>query len=79
MFHTIFSTRQQATAPSVVQRRARRVEAWRTAARVVWMRWEDFLQAPRETRARAFAAYLSALDAEAAAAADIAVTTPRTT
>jgi DNA-binding transcriptional LysR family regulator len=36
------------------------------------MRWEAFLSAPRDTRARAFAAYVAALDAEAAAAADIA-------
>jgi hypothetical protein len=77
MFRTIFSTRQRATASTGTQRRARRVEVWRATAGVVWMRWEAFLEAPRETRAGAFAAYMSALDAEAAAAADIAATTPR--
>ena len=45
---------------------------WRVAANLVWMRWEAFLDAPRDTRARAFAAYLAALDAEAEAAAEIA-------
>jgi hypothetical protein len=38
----------------------------------VWTRWEAFLNAPRDTRARAFASYLAVLDAEAAAAAEIA-------
>lgn len=52
--------------------RARPLEAWRAAARLVWTRWEVFLDAPPETRAGAFAAYLAALDAEAAAAAEIA-------
>jgi hypothetical protein len=37
--------------------------------RLVWTRWEAFLQAPRGTRSRAFASYVAALDAEAAAAA----------
>jgi hypothetical protein len=71
MFRTIFDTRQQATAVAGTQRRTRRVEAWRAAARVVWVRWEAFLEAPPEVRPRAFAAYVSALDAEAAAAAEI--------
>ena len=48
------------------------LEGWRNAANLVWTRWEAFLDAPRDTRARAFAAYLAALDAEAAAAAEIA-------
>jgi hypothetical protein len=47
-------------------------DAWRAAARLVWTRWEAFLESPREGRSRAFASYLAALDAEAAAAADIA-------
>jgi hypothetical protein len=51
---------------------ARPLEAWRGAARLVWARWEVFLDAPPEVRGRAYAAYLAALDAEAAAAADIA-------
>ena len=48
------------------------LDAWRFAANLVWTRWEAFLNAPRDTRARAFASYLAALDAEAAAAAEIA-------
>jgi hypothetical protein len=53
--------------------RARRsLETWRHAAQLVWARWEAFLDAPSETRNRAFAAYVAALDAEAAAAAEMA-------
>jgi len=48
------------------------LDVWRIAANLVWTRWEAFLNAPRDARARAFAAYLAALDAEAAAAAEIA-------
>jgi hypothetical protein len=48
------------------------LDAWRLAADLVWARWEAFLGAPRDSRARAFASYLAALDAEAAAAAEIA-------
>jgi hypothetical protein len=48
------------------------LDAWRIAADLVWTRWEAFADAPRDIRARAFAAYLAALDAEAAAAAEIA-------
>lgn len=47
-------------------------DVWRSAASLVWTRWEAFLNAPPDIRARAFAAYLAALDAEAAAAAEIA-------
>jgi hypothetical protein len=48
------------------------LEAWRAAARLVWARWETLLKAPPEMRVSAFAAYLAALDAEGAAAADMA-------
>jgi hypothetical protein len=51
---------------------ARALEAWRSAAQLVWTRWQTFLEAEPETRAWAFAAYLSALDQESAAAADLA-------
>jgi hypothetical protein len=50
------------------QRRARAVETWRNAELVVSARWKDFLAADSETRPGAFAAYVIALDAEAAAA-----------
>jgi hypothetical protein len=47
-------------------------EAWRVAARLVSVRWRTFLDAGSETRRLAFASYLAALDAEQAAAADVA-------
>jgi hypothetical protein len=47
-------------------------EAWRVAARLVSMRWQAFLDAGSETRRLAFASYLAALDAEQAAAEDVA-------
>ena len=72
MFSAMFNTRQQTTASTGIQRRARRVEAWRAAALLVWTRWEAFLEARRDTRDRAFAAYLAALDSEGAAAGEIA-------
>jgi hypothetical protein len=48
------------------------LETWRDAASLVASRWELVLAADRETRAWAFAAYVAALDAEEAAAADLA-------
>jgi hypothetical protein len=50
----------------------RALEAWRSAAQLVWTRWQTFLEAEPETRAWAFAAYVSALDQESAAAAELA-------
>ena len=47
-------------------------EAWRAAAHLVSVRWQIFLDAGSETRRLAFASYLAALDAEEAAAADVA-------
>jgi len=54
------------------QLHARALRAWRMAADLVWTRWEALREATPEERARAFAAYLAALDAEAAAAAALA-------
>ena len=51
---------------------ARAREAWRDAASIVSNRWQVFLEAEPERRAWAFASYLAALDAEEAAAADMA-------
>ena len=51
---------------------ARALETWRDAASLVATRWQNFLNAERETRVFAFASYVAALDAEEAAAADIA-------
>jgi hypothetical protein len=49
-----------------------KLEAWRTAARRVWIHWDALLASSPEGRGPAFAAYTAALNAEAAAAAEIA-------
>ena len=72
-FQSMFAIRRDgdgAAAPGPTP--GRRLEAWRAAASLVWTCWEALLAAPPEHRARAFAAYTTALDAEAAAAADMA-------
>lgn len=51
---------------------ARAENTWRSAADLVWARWELVREATPQTRAGAFAAYLAALDAEAAAAGALA-------
>jgi hypothetical protein len=48
------------------------LETWREAASVVATRWRLFLDAEPESRAFAFASYVAALDAEEAAAAELA-------
>ena len=58
---------------------ARQIEArahqdWRSAAELVWARWETLTTASPEDKPGAFAAYMSALDAEAAAADALADT-----
>jgi hypothetical protein len=50
----------------------RNLEAWRAAARRVWVCWDALLASPPEGRGHAFAAHAAALDAEAAAAAEMA-------
>ena len=52
--------------------RARVLETWREAASLVATRWRLFLETGPEGRAWAFASYLAALDAEEAAAAELA-------
>jgi hypothetical protein len=47
-------------------------EIWRDAASLVATRWEMFLESEAESRTWAFASYVAALDAEEAAAADMA-------
>jgi hypothetical protein len=54
------------------QLHARALEVWRAAARAVSERWEGVLVADRGARDDAFAAYVLALDAEAAAASELA-------
>jgi hypothetical protein len=44
------------------------LESWRSTAAIVRERWQQFLVADRSTRSGAFAAYVAALDREAAAA-----------
>jgi hypothetical protein len=52
--------------------RARAFETWREASNRVATRWQSFLDAEPEGRAFAFASYVAALDAEQAAAAEMA-------
>jgi hypothetical protein len=52
--------------------RAQALDAWREAANLVSMRWQLFRDAESEGRQWAFASYLAALDAEEAAAAEMA-------
>jgi hypothetical protein len=44
------------------------LESWRSAAALVRFRWREFLAADGSTRPTTFAAYVAALDVEAAAA-----------
>ena len=53
--------------------RARALDTWREAARVVGLRWQVFIEAEPANRSWAFASYTAALDAEEAAAADMAM------
>ena len=52
--------------------RAEALDAWREAANLVSTRWQLFLEAESEGRQWAFASYVAALDAEEAAAAEMA-------
>ena len=52
--------------------RAQALDAWREAANLVSTRWQLFLAAESEGRQWAFASYVAALNAEEAAAADLA-------
>ena len=54
------------------QLQARALNAWRDAELVVRTRWDAFLVADDPSRRDAFAAYVAALDAETAAAKDLA-------
>jgi hypothetical protein len=50
----------------------RALATWRDAELLVQLRWDTFLAADRASRRGAFAAYVAALDAEAAAAGELA-------
>jgi hypothetical protein len=67
MFPTAHST-----TPFAGRSRDRALETWRDAASLVAIRWGVFLEAEPESRPWAFASYVAALDAEEAAAADMA-------
>jgi hypothetical protein len=54
------------------QLQARALDTWRDAELLVQLRWDTFLEADRASRSGAFAAYVAALDAEAAAAGELA-------
>ncbi len=56
---------------------ARALDTWREAASLVATRWQLFLDAQPEARQWAFASYLAALDAEEAAASDMATLSTR--
>ena len=51
--------------------RPRALDMWRDAELLVQLRWETFLEAEGASRRGAFAAYVAALDAEAAAASEL--------
>lgn len=68
----MFSTSHVASLfPARSQSRA--LETWRRSASLVGLRWRAFLDAEPANRPSAFAAYVAALDAEEAAAAEVAV------
>ena len=58
--------------------RARALEVWRDAEQLVATRWHAFLKAEPEVRRFAFASYVAALDAEEAAAIELASSALRT-
>ena len=68
----MFPTTAHTTPLFAGRGRARALETWREAASLVATRWQNFLQADAESRTWAFAAYVAALDAEEAAATDMA-------
>lgn len=65
------------TTPLLAGRsRARALDTWREAASLVATRWQSFLDAEPESRGFSFASYIAALDAEEAAASDMAALAP---
>ena len=52
--------------------RAQALEEWRDAEQLVSTRWGTFLEAEDEARRFAYASYVAALDAEEAAATELA-------
>jgi len=52
--------------------RTEALEVWRATEQLVSIRWDAFLKAEPESRRFAFASYVAALDAEEAAATELA-------
>jgi hypothetical protein len=71
----VFST-DHITQVLAARGRAQALDAWREAANLVSTRWQLFLGAESEGRRWAFASYVAALDAEQAAAAEMAALAP---
>jgi hypothetical protein len=67
----MFST-DRITQALAARGRDQALDAWREAANLVSARWQLFLDAEAEGRRWAFASYVAALDAEEAAAAEMA-------
>jgi hypothetical protein len=65
------------TSPPQTHAGREALEAWRAAAHLASARWQTCLDAESTTRGFAFASYLAALDAEEAAAADVAALAAR--
>jgi hypothetical protein len=64
-------------SPLFAQRdQARALETWREAASLVGARWQIFLEADAANRAWTFASYVAALNAEEAAATELAALAP---
>jgi hypothetical protein len=55
---------------------AQALEDWREASGLVAIRWAEFREAGRSSRSSAFASYVAALDAEEAAALELAALSP---
>ena len=62
----LFAARGQAEA----------LESWREASGLVAIRWAEFREAKPASRSRAFASYVAALNAEEAAASELATLWP---
>jgi hypothetical protein len=64
--------RMSKTSPLTSNSNNQALEDWRDAADIAGVRWQIFLEADAESRPWAFARYVAALDAEEAAAAELA-------
>lgn len=67
----MFST-DHVTQVLAARSRAEALDVWRDAANLVSTRWQLFVEADSDGRQWAFASYVAALDAEEAAAAEMA-------